>query len=451
MLTTSGLRVGIIDGEKKGRNNMSTKLLEEILSEQNLRDAMKAVIANKGSYGVDYMKCTELEKYVQEQGSEICDKIRNRKYKPLPVRRVQIPKGDGTKRNLGIPSVKDRWIQQAVYQVLCPMCEKVFSESSYGFRPNRSCEGAVIKALEYMNDGYDWIVDIDLSKFFDNVNQDILMILVHNVIKDPDTESLIRRVLQSGVMVEGVFQETRIGTPQGGNLSPLLANIYLHELDKELEKRGLRFTRYADDCMICVKSEVAANRVMKSMTKWLEEKLRVQVNATKSKVCRPNEMKYLGFGFYRKDGWKPKPHIKSIKKVKEKLQELSTRSWSIDMATRMRKINRVIRGWINYFRIGSFKQILRKIDGWLHTRLRMCIWKQWKTPQKRRKSLIELGMNKKNAYMNSNTRKGYMRIAVSPVLTTTVTRQILKQEGIIIAEEYYHKLKTQPLQLSLTI
>lgn len=424
---------------------MSTKLLEEILDKRNLHEAMKSVIANKGSYGVDYMKCTDLERYVQEHGAEICNKIRRRKYKPLPVRRVQIPKGDGTKRNLGIPSVKDRWIQQAVYQVLCPMCEKVFSESSYGFRPNRSCEHAVIKALEYMNDGYDWIVDIDLSKFFDNVNQDILMILVHNIIKDPDTESLIRRILQSGVMVEGVFQETRVGTPQGGNLSPLLANIYLHELDKELEKRELRFTRYADDCIICVKSEVAANRVMKSIAKWLNDKLRVQVNITKSKVCRPNEMKYLGFGFYDKDGWKPKPHIKSVKKFKMKLHELSKRSWSIDMATRIKRINSVIRGWINYFRIGTFKWELHKIDRWLRTRLRMCIWKQWKTPNRRRRALIQLGMNYNDAYRNSYSRKGYMRVACSVIMMTTVTVNVLKRKGLIIGEEYYQKLKTQQM------
>ncbi|WP_235897265.1 group II intron reverse transcriptase/maturase [Stecheria intestinalis] len=277
---------------------MATKLMEEILSEENLDAARKAVKRNRGSCGVDGMKAEELDEFIQESGKEICDKIRNRKYKPLPVRRVQIPKPDGSKRDLGIPSVKDRWIQQAVYQVLSPIFEKEFSETSYGFRPGRRCENAIIKALEYMNDGYDWIVDMDLSKFFDNVNQDILMILVHHVIHDPDTESLIRKILQSGVMVEGVFQATDRGTPQGGNLSPLLANIYLNQFDKELERRGLRYTRYADDVIICVHSEVAANRVMKSVVNWLEKHLKVQVNATKTKVCRPNEMKYLGYSFF---------------------------------------------------------------------------------------------------------------------------------------------------------
>ena len=429
---------------------MKTKLLEEILSDKNLYKAMKAVMVNKGSYGVDGMNCDELEGYVNEHREEIRDKIRRRKYKPLPVRRVQIPKGDGTKRNLGIPSVKDRWIQQAIYQILCPMCEEVFSNLSYGFRPNRSCENAVVKALEYMNDGYDWIVDIDLSKFFDNVNQDILMILVHNIIKDPDTESLIRKVLQSGVLVDGVFHETRKGTPQGGNLSPLLANIYLHELDKELEKRELRFTRYADDIIICVKSELAAKRVMKSIKRWLEEKLRVQVNVTKSKVCKPNEMKYLGFGFYNnKEGWKPKPHIKSIMKLKEKLKEVTKRRWSINIEIRIKRINSILRGWINYFKIGDFNIRMKSIDSWIRFRIRICMWKQWKTPKNRRKNLIKLGVNYEKAYMHSYSRKSYARVASSPIMMTTVTNKVLKDKGLLFGTEYLTKIKTQPQRLSL--
>ena len=299
---------------------MSTQLLEKILSEENLAEAMHAVMINKGAAGIDHMPTKKLPEYVSEHKEEICDLIRKRRYRPLPVKRVQIPKDDGSKRNLGIPAVKDRWIEQAVSQILTPLFEKEFSDNSYGFRPGRKAEQAVLKALEYMNDGYDWIVDLDLSKFFDNVNQDILMILVHNVIKDPDTESLIRRILQGGVLVEGTFEATRIGTAQGSPISPLLANIYLNEFDKELESRGLHFTRYADDCIICVRSETAANRVMKSVTRWLEKHLRVQVNATKTKVSRPNGIKYLGFGFYYKENeWRPKPHIKSAGKLKYKL------------------------------------------------------------------------------------------------------------------------------------
>ena len=297
-----------------------SKLLEEILSSDNIALAIKQVKTNKGKPGVDKMNVEEVEDYFKENGETIFSKIRVRKYKPLPVRRVEIPKGDGTKRPLGIPSVKDRVLQQAIVQVISPMCEEVFSNYSYGFRPKRRCENAIVKALEYFNDGYDWVVDLDLSKFFDNVDQDILMILVHNIIKDGDTESLIRKFLQSGINIGGIISQTKIGTPQGGNLSPLLANIYLNQLDKELEKRELRFTRYADDVLICVKSEVAANRVMASVTRWLKEKLRVEVNTTKTKVAKPNEIKYLGFGFYqhREDKtWKPKPHIKSIKELKK--------------------------------------------------------------------------------------------------------------------------------------
>ena len=420
---------------------MATKLMEEILSKENLETARKAVIANKGSAGVDRMTVNELTKFIEEHGDEITERIRMRKYRPLPVRRVQIPKPDGSKRNLGIPSVKDRWLQQAVYQVLNPMFEEVFSDSSYGFRPGRKCEDAIIKALECMNDGYDWLVDMDLSKFFDNVNQDILMILVHKVIKDPDTESLIRKFLQSGVLVEGTFEETRIGTPQGGNLSPLLANIYLNEFDKELESRGLRFTRYADDCVIYVRSEAAANRVMKSVTRWLEEKLRVQVNVTKTKVCRPNDTKYLGFSFYNRNGkWRPKPHLKSVQKFKEKLHGYSKRSWSVSMDYRITKMNPVIRGWINYFRICDMKTLMKELDGWLRVRIRMCIWKQWKTPQRREWGLRKLGMNAFWAHVNANSRKGIMAIASSGIMNRTVTNDVLKRKGLLSLADHYQSV-----------
>ena len=417
---------------------MATKLIEEILSKENLEQARKAIIANKGSAGVDGMNVNELTSFIEEYGEEITKRIRNRKYKPLPVKRVQIPKPDGSKRNLGIPSVKDRWLQQAVYQVLNPIFEEVFSDSSYGFRPGRKCEDAIVKALEYMNDGYDWLVDMDLSKFFDNVNQDILMILVHKVIKDPDTESLIRKFLQSGVLVEGAFLETIIGTPQGGNLSPLLANIYLNELDKELQSRGLRFTRYADDCVIYVRSEAAAKRVMKSITRWLEEKLRVQVNITKTKVCRPNDTKYLGFSFYIKNNkYRPKPHLKSVQKFKEKLHRYSKRSWSVSMDYRISKLNPVIRGWINYFRICDMKGLMNRIDGWLRVRIRMCIWKQWKTARNREKALVKLGFPRWGAHRYANTRKGCMAIARSRIMTRAVPKRILDLKGLLSLADHY--------------
>lgn len=438
MLSQKVLKDGNPICEKKEEShNMATKLMEEILSEENLDAARKAVKRNRGACGVDGMKVEELDEFIQESGKEICDKIRNRKYRPLPVRRVQIPKPDGSKRDLGIPSVKDRWIQQAVYQVLSPIFDKEFSETSYGFRPGRRCENAIVKALEYMNDGYDWIVDMDLSKFFDNVNQDILMILVHQVIHDPDTESLIRKILQSGVMVEGVFQATDKGTPQGGNLSPLLANIYLNQFDKELESRGLRYTRYADDVIICVHSEAAANRVMKSVVNWLEKHLKVQVNATKTKVCRPNEMKYLGYSFYNKNGWKPKPHLKSIEKLKQKLKEVTSRNKPMSMEERIQKLNPIIRGWVNYFRIAEMKSWMETVDGWLRTRIRICIWKQWKTPQRRRWGLRKLGVPEERAYMWSYSRKGYACVASSPIMAHTVTKSILSKKGLLsLADQY---------------
>lgn len=416
---------------------MEIKLIEEILSKENLEKACKAVMSNKGSCGVDGMEVEELPKYIEEHLEEVISRIRQRKHKPLPVRRVQIPKPDGTKRNLGIPSVKDRWLQQAIYQVINPIFEKEFSDNSYGFRPKRRCENAVVKALEYMNDGYDWLIDIDLSKFFDNVNQDILMILVHKVIKDPDTESLIRKFLQSGVMVEGVFQETRVGTPQGGNLSPLLANIYLNELDKELESRELRFTRYADDILIYVKSEMAAKRIMKSITKWLKEKLRVEVNITKTKVCRPQDTKYLGFTFYKKGStYRPKPHLKSIQKFKKILHDYSKRSWSVSMDYRIYKLNPVIRGWINYFRVCDMKGLMEDMDSRLRVRIRMCIWKQWKTPQNRERCLVKLGMPRWMAHRNSNSRKGYMAMAKG-ALQNVLNKNILKLKGLLSLVDQY--------------
>ena len=414
-------------------------LLEEILSDDNIALAIKQVKANKGSPGVDKMTVNEVEDYFKENGEVIKSKIRCRKYKPLPVKRVEIPKGDGTKRPLGIPTVKDRVLQQAITQVISPMCEEVFSEFSYGFRPYRRCENAVIKALEYFNDGYDWLVDLDLSKFFDNVNQDILMILVHKIIKDGDTESLIRKFLQSGVNIGGTISLTDKGTPQGGNLSPLLANIYLNEFDKELENRGLRFVRYADDVLICVKSEVAANRVMASVTRWLKEKLKVEVNVTKTKVARPNDIKYLGFGFYKRDDniWRPKPHIKSIKKFKKKLHDESIRSVSASIAYKISRLNPIIRGWINYFKICDMKSWVESLDGYLRTRLRMCIWKQWKLPRNRVKQLRKCGLPKWQAKAYGNTRKSYARVAHSGFLIHALPKATFDKANLVSLLDYY--------------
>lgn len=298
------------------------ELLEQILDDKNLFKAYKQVYKNKGTSGIDGLTVEELGYYMYKHKEEIKEQIRKLIYKPTPVKRVEIPKYNGKMRKLGIPTVVDRLIQQAIVQVLTPIYEEQFSNNSYGFRPNRSCEMAVIKALEYFNDGYDWIVDIDLQAFFDNVNQDKLIGIIRRTIKDGRVVSLIRKYLVSGVMINGVCQPTKIGTPQGGNLSPLLSNIMLNELDKELEKRGLNFVRYADDCLIMVKSGKAANRVMKTITSYIENKLGLIVNVEKSKVARPNQIKYLGFGFYyTKTGIiKPKPHLKSIQKFEKKIK-----------------------------------------------------------------------------------------------------------------------------------
>lgn len=415
-----------------------SKLLEEILSKDNIDLAIKRVKSNKGAPGVDGMTTNEVENYFKDNGEEIFNKIRIRKYKPLPVKRVEIPKPDGTKRPLGIPSVKDRVLQQAIVQVLTPMCEEVFSNYSYGFRPKRSAGQAVIKALEYFNDGYDWLVDLDLSKFFDNVDQNILMILVHDIIKDGDTESIIRKFLLSGINIGGNIIDSNKGTPQGGNLSPLLANIYLNQFDKELEARGLRFTRYADDVLICVKSEVAANRVMASVTKWLDKRLRVKVNATKTKVDRPTDIKYLGYGFYQNSEgvYKPKPHIKSIEKFKKKLHDETIRSKSTSIAYKIGKLNPIIRGWINYFKICDMKTIMSQLDRYLRTRLRMCIWKQWKTAKNRVKQLRKCGFEDWKAKAYGYCRKGYMRCACS-FLLSALPKPTFDKANLISLLDYY--------------
>ncbi|MBQ1294033.1 MAG: group II intron reverse transcriptase/maturase [Clostridiales bacterium] len=422
-----------------------SKLLEKILDKENIDLAIRQVKANKGSPGIDGMKVDEVEDYLREHGEELYGRIRKRKYKPLPVRRVEIPKPDGSKRPLGIPAVKDRVLQQAIVQVIAPMCEEVFSDSSYGFRENRSCEKAVLKALEYFGDSYDWLVDLDLSKFFDKVDQNILMILVHNIIKDGDTESIIRKFLQSGVNIGGTIYETESGTPQGGNLSPLLANIYLDPFDKELEKRGLRFTRYADDVLICVRSEAAANRVMTSVTRWLKEKLRVEVNATKTKVARPQDIKYLGFGFYFKEGqYRPKPHIKSIERFKKNLHDETRRNASTSILYKISRLNPIIRGWINYFRICDMNRWMEKLDAYLRVRIRMIIWKQWKKPKNRIRQLRKCGFPEWMANAYGNCRKGIMRCA-SSFMSRAITKETFDKAGLVSLLDYY-TLKHTALQ-----
>ena len=416
------------------------KVIERVLSKDNLNEAYKQVIRNKGASGIDEMTCEEVKDYLKVNGDKLINQILNREYQPLPVRRVEIPKPNGGIRKLGVPTVVDRVIQQALVQVLTPIFEPTFSEYSYGFRPNRRCQNAIDRTLELINNGYEWIVDLDLEKFFDNVPHDKLIRIIDNEVKDSDITSLIMKYLKAGVLINGTFEETNVGTPQGGNLSPLLSNIYLSLLDKELETRGLHFARYADDCVILVKTENAAKRVMYSITRFIETKLKLKVNATKTHITRPSNLKYLGFSFYKdtkQNVWKSKPHKESFIRLFTKLKALVKRSWSVDLTHRIKKINEVLRGWINYYRSSSMKAKLEKLGAWLRNAIRVIIWKQWKVYDKRIKSLVKLGIQKEEAKVLTYCRKGYQFISHSFVLQRAITKSRLKKRGLIDPLEYY--------------
>ncbi|PYF01432.1 group II intron reverse transcriptase/maturase [Ureibacillus chungkukjangi] len=421
------------------------QLLEKILSNRNMNEAYLRVFRNKGASGVDGITVDELKQYLKENKDELCQRIRTRKYQPQAALRVEIPKENGKMRKLGIPTVVDRVVQQAIHQVLSPIFEKEFSEFSYGFRPNRSCEMAIIKSLEFLNDGYNWIVDIDLERFFDTVNHDKLMRIISNTIDDGDVISLIRKYLVSGVMVKGKYEETPVGTPQGGNLSPLLSNIMLNELDKELESRGLQFVRYADDALIFVKSEKSANRVMESVVKFIEKKLGLIVNAEKSKIARPKDLKFLGFGYYydsKDKKYQVRPHPMSVQKFKRKLRQLTKRNWSISLDYRIMKLKQVIFGWVNYFRTAKMKTAMRETDMKLRSRIRVIIWKQWKVPRKQIRSLIQLGIPEEEAKGLTYCRKGYRFIGLSKVVHRAISNKRLEQRGIPSALERYLKVHT---------
>ena len=413
-----------------------SRLMEKILSRENMTQAYKKVKANKGAGGVDGISLEEIDVYLKENWASIKERILERKYEPQPVLRVEIPKPQGGVRKLGIPTVVDRIIEQAIVQVITPKVEPYFSEYSYGFRPGRRAQQAIIKLLEYLNDGYTYIVDIDLEKFFDTVPHDKLMTLVGKIIEDPDTESLISKYLKAGVMVRGNYEPTTLGTPQGGNLSSILSNIMLNELDKELEARGLHYVRYADDCVISVGSSAAANRVMHTVTKWIERKLGLKVNMMKTKVTKPTKLKYLGFGLVKMGGkWEARPHQDSVKNLERKLKKLTKRSWSISMDERIRRLNWVIRGWINYFRIGMMKRNLMRIDGRLRTRMRIIIWKQWKTSKKRFWGLRKLGVPEWCAKQSVGFDNYYQAVAKTVGLRK-ISKEILAKRGLLSCVDY---------------
>ena len=415
-------------------------ILEKILSADNMNAAYKKVKGNKGRHGIDGMTVEELHPYLKAHGEELKESILAGRYKPQPVRRVEIPKPEGGVRMLGIPTVVDRVIQQATAQILTPIYEGKFSESSYGFRPGRSAHQAIEQSRKYVNDGYTWTVDIDLAKYYDTVNHDKVMRLISNDVKDGRAISLIRKFLVSGVMVNGVVIDTEEGTPQGGNISPLISNIMLHELDSELERRGLRFCRYADDCNIYVKSERAANRVMQSITRFIEVDLKLKVNQEKSTVDRPWKIKFLGFSFYNaKSEYKVRTHGKSIKRFKAKLKGLTGRSNGMSMDERLLKLKQTIVGWTNYFRIADMKTLAINLDAWLRRRIRMVIWKSWKRVRSKFANLKKLGLDSRRAWEYANTRKAYWRIARSPVLECTITNKILDKRGLVSISAIYSK------------
>jgi group II intron reverse transcriptase/maturase len=384
------------------------------------------------------MTVDELLPFLRENGDRIKQAVMEGTYSPKPVRRVEIPKPDGGTRLLGIPTVLDRVIQQAIAQVLSPIYEREFSDNSYGFRPGRDGHQAIRKCKEYIDAGYTWAVDIDLARYFDTVNHDKLMRILSRTIKDGRVLSLIRKYLQSGVMINGVVIDTEEGTPQGGNISPLLSNILLNELDKELTKRGLKFCRYADDCNIYVKSKKAAERVMANITRFLEEELKLKVNREKSAVDRPWKLKFLGFSFYQKKGETGiRVHPKSVKKLKAKLKAVTGRSNAMSMNERITKLKQIITGWVNYFGIADMGKLAKELDEWLRRRIRMCYWKRWKRVKTRYQNLCKLGIDRYKAWEYANTRKGYWRISNSPILSRALTNERLKKQGFPTITERY--------------
>lgn len=420
IVTRSGRRAGRrFAGLYKQKEEQQVELIDRILSKENMDAAMKAVEQNKGAAGIDKMTVKALRQYFYEHGNEIEQQIREKKYKPQPVRRVYIPKANGKMRPLGIPTVVDRVIQQATAQILSRGYERYFSEHSYGFRPNRDCHKAIGQVLEYLNEGCEWVIDLDIEKYFDTVNHDKLISILRERINDAPTLHLIRSFLRAGVMEDGMVSPTEEGVPQGGPLSPVLSNVYLDKLDKELESRGLRFVRYADDCDIFVRSEEAANRVMASVTSWLERKLRLKVSATKTKVVRPTQSTFLGFTFWKStEGWKPKPAKDRKAKLCEKVKAIlcRRRAAAMPLSVTFTKLNQILRGWLNYFRPGSMKGWLKNDFGpWMRHKVRVVILKQWKKPRTIYANLMKLNkafkcnMSEEDIFKVANSRLGLYR------------------------------------------
>lgn len=413
-------------------------LLEEILKPDNLNRAYKQVKKKKGSHGVDGMEVEHLLQYLRDNGKELRQSILEGKYRPKAVRRTEIPKDNGKKRQLGIPTVVDRVVQQAIQQVLTPIYEPKFSETSYGFRPKRSAHDALKKCKEYTSEGYTYVVDMDLEKFFDTVSQSKMIEILSRTIKDGRVISLIHKYLKAGAIVNRKFEETNEGLAQGGNLSPLCSNIMLNELDQELIRREIRFVRYADDLMLFAKTKRSANRIMEHILPFIEGKLKLRVNREKTSVAYIGRIKFLGYGFYpSKDGIKLRVHSKSIAKMKDRIREITSRSKGISYDALKLRLKQYVTGWVNYYKLADMKSLLKVTDKWLRRRLRMFIWKRWKKVRTRYKRLKQLGYNHSNAIKYANTRKGYWKVAGSQILNCSITDNRLRKQGYQFFSDYY--------------
>ena len=422
-----------------GKSDVGT--WEAVFARGNMLTALKRVESNKGAAGIDGMKVEDLRGYLKTHWLEVREALESGKYRPSPVRRVAIPKPDGGVRQLGIPTVQDRLIQQALAQVLSPMFEEIFSPHSYGFRPGRSAYQAIQQSQAYIREGYDWCVDIDLEKFFDRVNHDMLMARVARVVKDKRVLKLIRAYLNSGVMVNGVVMETEEGTPQGGPLSPLLSNVMLNDLDRELEERGHKFVRYADDCNIYVKTQTAGERVLESVQRYLEKELKLKVNPKKSKVERATRVKFLGFSFGKRKG---EVFIRIANRTKERFMEkirtLTQRTRSGEMGEIIRQVNRYLRGWMGYYRVTNTPSVYQELDEWIRRRLRQMQWKRWKRGTTRYREIVKLGVPKGRAALGAVGTSPW-RMAHSPVIHEALSNAHWRNLGLESMLERYNQLR----------
>jgi RNA-directed DNA polymerase len=425
----------------EGQSNAVAGLWEQVWERQNLLRALRRVESNRGAPGVDGMTVEELRPYIVTHWREVREALDGGRYRPSPVRRVGIPKPEGGERQLGIPTVLDRFIQQAIAQAMTPLIEPHFSPHSYGFRPGRSAHDAVKQAQGYVQEGYAWVVDIDLERFFDRVNHDKLMARVARVVKDKRVLKLIRAYLESGVMVNGVVMDVEEGTPQGGPLSPLLSNMMLDDLDQELEKRGHKFVRYADDCNVYVKTQRAGERVMGSVVQFLEKKLKLKVNHQKSKVDRASRVKFLGFSFYKHRGEvRIRVATKSLQRIRQRLRRLTRRTRSGKVEDIIREVNQYVRGWIGYFRLADTPSVFEDLDSWIRRRLRQMVWKRWKRGRTRYRELVALGVPRERAALGAVGTSPW-RMSRTPVVNEALSNAYWQKLGLEGIGQRYRQLR----------